>query len=124
MGADITAIHPGLSIATAVVRVFVVLSCICAFMNFGITRWNSRGPISEQLTRCSYEIYLIHMPIVILLQYSIMSINASAIVKFGIVATLSLFITITLARLIVTPFPRWSVAGLVTGFMVATMFIG
>lgn len=124
MGLDIKAIHPGLSIATAVIRVFLVLSCICAFMNFGKTRWNSRGPISEQLTRCSYEIYLIHLPIVILLQYSIMSINASAFVKFGIVASLSLFITITLARLIVTPFPRWSVVGLVTGFMVATVFIG
>jgi peptidoglycan/LPS O-acetylase OafA/YrhL len=124
IGADPTTIQPKLSSAIAVIRAFLVLFWICAFMNIGITRWNTQGPMGKLLTRCSYDIYLIHMPIVILLQYAIWSFNAPALVKFGIVATLSLGITIILTKLLVTPFPRWSVAGLFSGFMLATMFIG
>ncbi len=124
IGVDPTTIQPKLSIAIAGIRAFIVLFWICAFMNIGITRWNTQGAMGKLLTRCSYDIYLIHMPIVILLQYAVLSVNGSALVKFGMVATLSLGITITLTKLVVTPFPRWSAAGLVTGFMLATLFIG
>ncbi len=124
MAAAPSTIQPELSIAIAVIRTFLVLFWICAFMNIGITRWNTQGPMGKQLARCSYDIYLIHMPIVVLVQYAALSINASAFVKFGLVATLSLGITFTLTKLLVTPFPRWSVAGLVTGFMLATIIIG
>ncbi|MCP4114018.1 MAG: acyltransferase [Desulfobacteraceae bacterium] len=119
-----TAIQPKVSIAIGGIRAFLVIFWICVFMNIGITRWNTQGSMGKLLTQCSYDIYLIHMPIVVLLQYAVLSLNASVPVKFGLVATLALGITISLTKLLVTPFPRWSAAGLVTGFMLATILIG
>lgn len=124
MSSNPAIIQPPLAVATAVIRVFLVLSWIFAFMNFGATRWNSQGPVGKQLTFCSYEIYLIHLPIVVLLQYAMMPVNLSAFIKFGLVAVMSIVITVALARLLVTKLYRLSTAGLLAGFTLATFFIG
>lgn len=114
MGANKSMIQPVPSAAAGFIRVFLVISWIFAFMNFANTRWNSQGTVGRQFSLCSYELYLIHMPIVVLLQYAMMPVTASAFVKFGIVAVVSVGMTFAIARLFLTAFPKWSSARLFT----------
>lgn len=80
-------------------RTLVALSVTGFLVAFGQRYWNGPGRVSASLVASSYDIYLAHLPLVVVLQYLLARVSVSAIVKFGIVFLTSVLVCWGASRL-------------------------
>jgi len=84
---------------------------------------NHQSRFSQSLTANSYAMFIIHYPIVVLLQYLLLDLGAPAALKFLICAALAILTTWTISNFVIRPFPRAASAGLIVLFAGMSLFL-
>ncbi len=64
-----------------------VSMCIALLALFK-NRYNSQGPIAKALANNSFTVYLIHIPIIVFLQYLLIGVAIDPLIKFAIVGAI------------------------------------
>ena len=106
------------------IRAFLVFSAIMTLVALGKKYWQSNSGLNRLLATNSYTIYLIHLPIVYLIQLLLykwwdVSIN----LKFGIGSLIALVITCLFSEFVFCRYPRVSAAGVIGLFALLTVFL-
>ena len=114
---------PGLALAHGAVRTLAAFSALALLVNVALRRWNAPGRASGVLAGSSYDIYLLHMPVVVFLQTLLLAVGVSVYVKFGLAAVVGALICLALSRYLVRPHPRAAVGVLLVAFLAACAFI-
>ncbi len=101
--------------------------CLALFMLFLVSArgFNSTGSaISRFFSTHSYNIYLIHYGIVVILQYLLLSSPMSPYLKSPLIAVLALGASCALSYFVVKPYPRIFVLSVVTVTMIGWLTVG
>lgn len=97
-------------------RTFFGLAATGALVVFGQRYWNRSGGRSARLAAASYDIYLAHLPLVVVLQYWLASIAVSPFAKFAIVFLATLGSCYGASRLAARCRTIWVPAGTLAAF--------
>jgi peptidoglycan/LPS O-acetylase OafA/YrhL len=86
--------------------------------------WNRPDKINETLAANSYNIYLVHLPIVVVLQLLLVNLTGTpSLIKYGIVFSLSFPICYAISRYAIKPRPRLSVAAVAFISLLMVIFV-
>jgi len=108
----------GLALGWVLIRTFLVFTILLALIGFGIKFWNSPSKVNRRFAANSYNIYLLHMLFVIVVQLVLLKwFGISIFFKFGIVALFSILLSYLVSQYAVRPFPKLSVAGIIALFV-------
>jgi glucan biosynthesis protein C len=108
----------GLAIGWVLMRTFIVFTILLALISFGIKHWNSPSKYSRQLAANSYNIYLLHMLFVIVVQLLLLKwFGIPIFIKFGIVTLSTILLSYLISQYAIRPFPKLSVAGMIALFV-------
>jgi glucan biosynthesis protein C len=114
----------GLIIPYMFLRSFLRATFLIVFMSIAFRYWNRPHKISKTLAANSYNIYLVHLPIVVVLQLLLINLTGtSSLIKFGIVASLSFLMSYAISRYAIKPHPRLSIAAVVVIFLLMVIFV-
>ena len=103
----------GLQFAFAVLYPIWTLSFLGVFTAFSVRRWNRSTPFNRELAANSYNIYLVHYVFVMTLPLLLSNwSDGPVLVKFGIVALLTVLLSYGISRYMVKPYPRLVTIGL------------
>jgi peptidoglycan/LPS O-acetylase OafA/YrhL len=108
---------PGFLLAFSATRSFLCLAFIVTLTSYAVQYWNRPSPLNQKLAGLSYNIYMVHLIFVIILQ-ELLTLwpGGPPMAKAGIVLLLGLLISIGISSLI-KRFPRGFVAFLVALFV-------
>jgi glucans biosynthesis protein C len=110
------------AIAHAVLRSLSVLS----FLGFFITATQHRGNRSslawQNLHQCSYDIYIIHLPLVVICQLMLLSLPMASFAKFTISGLGPLVVSWALGRYFIEPYPVPAGGLLLTTFALSAFY--
>ncbi len=103
----------GLQIALVAIYPLWTFSFLGVFTAFASRRWNQATPLNRKLAANSYNMYLVHYVFVLTLPL-LLSVWAggTALVKFGIVALLTILLSYGVSYYAIKPYPRLVVIGL------------
>jgi glucans biosynthesis protein C len=105
-------------------RCFLLATFLIVFTSIAFRYWNRPHKINETLAANSYNIYLVHLPLVVVLQLLLVNlVGTSSLVKFGIVSSLSLLMSYAISRYAIKPHPRLSVAAVLVIFLLMVIFV-
>ena len=108
----------GLAIGYVLMRTFLVFTILLALISFGIKHWNRPSKFSHQLAANSYNIYLLHMLFVIVVQLLLLKwFVIPILIKFGIVTLSTILLSYLISQYAIRPFPKLSVAGMIALFV-------
>jgi glucan biosynthesis protein C len=108
----------GLALSWVFMRTVLVFTILLSLISFGIHQWHSPSKASRQLSANSYNIYLLHMIFVVVIQVLLLEwVSISIFIKFGIVTLTTIFISYLTSQYLIRPFPKISVAGMITLFV-------
>lgn len=111
----------GLALSWVLMRTFLVFTVLLALISFGIKYWNSPSKINRQLAANSYNIYLLHMFFVVVVQLLLLEwLSISIFIKFGIVTLSTIILNYLASQYAIRPFPKLSVAGMIALFVLLT----
>lgn len=111
----------GLALGWVLMRTLLVFTIVLALISFGIKHWNSPSKFSRQLAANSYNIYLLHMLFVIVVQLLLLKwYGISIFIKFGIAALSTIILSYLISQYAIRPFPKLSVAGMIALFVLLT----
>jgi site-specific recombinase XerD len=108
----------GLAIGYVLMRTFSVFTILLALISYGIKHWNRPSKFSRQLAANSYNIYLLHMLFVIVVQLLLLKwFGIPIFIKFAIVTLSTILLNYLISQYAIRPFPKLSVAGMITLFV-------
>ena len=108
----------GLALSWVFLRTVLVFTILLSLISFGIHHWHNPSKMSRQLSANSYNIYLLHMIFVVVFQLFLFELaSVSIFIKFGIVTLTTIFISYLTSQYLIRPFPKISVAGMITLFV-------
>ena len=111
----------GLALGWVLIRTFLVFSTLLALISLGLKYWNSPSKVSQQLAANSYNIYLLHMIFVVVVQLLLFEwFNISIFIKFGIVTLSAIILNYLISQYAIRPFPKLSIAGMIALFVLLT----
>jgi len=114
-------LSPGFLLLFAFIRSFLCLAFLVFLTSYAIKYWNHRSLFNQKLASHSYNIYLVHLIFVAVLQEIMMLWRGGLpMVKAGIIFLLSIIISIGISYLI-KRFPRGFVAFLIALFVLASV---
>jgi glucans biosynthesis protein C len=91
---DLTNPIPFWLIAThSVIRTFLVLAWLVFLISLTHRYWNRPSKLDQSLAANSYYIYLIHLPIVVILQFVFLEVDISIFIKFSVIVFLSILLS-------------------------------
>lgn len=106
-------------------RTFFCVWLLIAFSKSAAGKWNHASRISTRLAQNSYHIYIVHFLVVILLQLALSYWTGGfVLVKFGIVTTVSIAVSYGVSHYVIRPYPKRSIAGIYTVFILVLMLTG
>jgi hypothetical protein len=104
----------GLQLAFVVFYPLWTLSFLGMFTAFASRRWNNAGPLGKELAANSYNMYLVHYVFVMTLPLLLSAwTGGPVLVKFGIVALVTILLSFGISKYVIKPYPRLVVIGLV-----------
>jgi peptidoglycan/LPS O-acetylase OafA/YrhL len=113
----------GLALMHSGLRVFSALALLCFLLSAGL-RWGQRPTVTwRHLHPASYDIYLIHLPIVVIFQMIALYLPMPTGVKFLLVAFIGIIVSWCIGRIIIKPYPRLATSLLIAGFAAASLLI-
>jgi hypothetical protein len=113
----------GQALAHSSLRIFSALALLCFFLSAG-QRWGQRPTaIWRHLHPISYDIYLIHLPLVVIFQLTAIYLPIHIGLKFFLIGVLGAAVSWSLGRIFIKPYPLAAVGLLLTGFALASIFI-
>ena len=111
----------GLAFGWVLMRSLLVFTILLALISFGIKHWNSPSQFSRRLAVNSYNIYLLHILFVIVVQLLLLKwFDISIFIKFGIVALSAILTSYLISQYTIRPFPKLSVIGMIFLFVLLT----
>lgn len=106
------------------VRSYLCVTFLAAFTSWSVRHWNRPSNFHARLTANSYHIYIVHFLIVILLQLLMSGwTDGPVFIKFGIVTLASILFSYGISQYALRPYPRITVIGLYSIFIVMLMTI-
>ena len=84
---------------------FMCVSMCIALLAFFKNRFNSQSPIAKALANNSFTVYLIHLPIVIFLQYLLIGVSTDSLIKFVIVGALGVILSFAISHYVIRRLP-------------------
>lgn len=81
-----------------------VSMCIALLALFK-NRFNSQGPIVKALANNSFTVYLIHIPIIVLLQYMLIGVAIDPLIKFAIVGAIGVPLVFAISHYVIRRLP-------------------
>ena len=109
----------GFALSYVLMRTFLVFTILLALVSFGINHWHKPSKVSRQLSANSYNIYLIHMLFVIVIQLFMLEwVSISIFIKFGLVTLSSILFSYLISQYAIRPFPKISAAGIIFLFVI------
>jgi glucan biosynthesis protein C len=116
--------YSGLIITVMLLRSLLRETFLIVFASIAFRYCNRPHIINETLAANSYNIYLVHLPLVVVLQLFLVNlVGASSLVKFGIVSSLSLLMSYAISRYAIKPHPRLSVVAVLVLFLLMVIFV-
>jgi glucans biosynthesis protein C len=116
-------VSPILILSNAFLRTLVNL-CLAAFLcNFGLRRLNRKTRFNASLAASSYDVYLLHMPIVVFLEYLLLGAPVPVPAKLAIAAVAAALISWGLSEKLVRPRPVAAVSALLCLFICMCVFV-
>ncbi len=107
----------GMSLSFAGLRAFACLAYIGWFTTLTQSRLPKATPAHLSLYPASYDIFLIHLPIVVLLQWGALLLPLPAGARFVVISLAACLISWLLSRFLIQPRPRLAVVLLLAGFL-------
>jgi len=108
----------GLAVGYVLMRTFLAFTILLALISFGIKHWNNPSKFSRQLAENSYNIYLLHMLFVIVVQLLLLKwFGIPIFIKFGIVTLSTILLSYLISQYAIRPFPKLSIAGMIAIFV-------
>jgi hypothetical protein len=115
---------PGIEAIVVFLRIFLFFSILLALTSFGDKYWNNPSKIDKQLAANAYNIYLVHVIFILVIQLFFLNQGEVLIlVKLGIVTLFSMLLSYLTSQYILRPFPRLSVAIMIALFALLTVFL-
>jgi peptidoglycan/LPS O-acetylase OafA/YrhL len=109
----------GFALGYVLMRTFLVFTILLALISFGINHWHNPSKVSRQLSANSYNIYLLHMIFVVVIQLFLLQwASISIVFKFGLVTLSSILFSYLTSQYAIRPFPKISVAGILCLFVI------
>lgn len=106
------------------VRSFLCLSFLAAFTSWALRHWNRPSHFNALLASNSYYIYIIHFLVVIILQLILVGWSGGSIfIKFSIISFASIVISYGISQYAIKPYPRLSLTGIYTLFIIMLIII-
>ncbi len=112
-----------LAIAFAFSHSFLCLAFVGVLISLALRYWNRPSAIGQRLASNSYNIYLVHLPIVVAFQLLLASWQGPALVKFAIVAICSVLLSYGISRHVIKKSHLLAVIGLVVLFALMSILI-
>ncbi len=113
----------GLAIAFAFSHSFLCLAFVVVLISGTFRYWNRPSSIGQKLASNSYNIYLVHLPIVVALQLLLAGRQGPALVKFAIVAIGSVLLSYGISRYVIKKSRLLAVIGLVVLFALMSILV-
>ena len=105
-------------------RNLLTMSILSLSMALAVRYWNRPTKINRNLASNSYDMYITHYPIVIILQFALFFIpGITGLIKFGVVSTLSIIFTYLVSQFLMKPFPRIAAAAAFILLIIMFVFI-
>jgi len=77
---------------------FMCVSMCIALLALFKDRFNSQGPIAKALANNAFTVYLIHIPIIVLLQYMLIGVGIDPLIKFAIVGAMGVLLSFAISH--------------------------
>ncbi len=113
----------GLAIAFAFSHSFLCLAFVAVLISFARRYWNRPSTIGQRLASNSYNIYLVHLPIVVAFQLLLAGWRGPGLVKFAIVAIGSVLSSYGISKYVIRKSRLLAVIGLVVLFALMSILI-
>lgn len=108
----------GLALSWVLMHTFLVFTILLALISFGINHWHCPSKVSRQFSVNAYNIYLLHMLFVVVVQLLLLEwVSISIFIKFGIVTLSTILLSYLISQYAIKPFPKISVAGMIALFV-------
>jgi len=105
-------------------RSFLLATFLIVFTSIAFRYWNRPHKVNGTLAANSYNIYLVHLPLVVVFQFLLVNlVGTSSLMKFGIVSSLSFLLSYGISRYAIKPHPRLSIAAVVVIFLLMVIFV-
>ncbi|MBF0225310.1 MAG: acyltransferase family protein [Desulfobacterales bacterium] len=95
-----------LNFARSFSKSFTSLCYLCFFISLFQSKFNSQSKINQKITQNSFDMYIVHMPVVVIIQFYLSFFNLPILLKFFIV-----FISATFISYILSPNMRRNIYG-------------
>jgi glucan biosynthesis protein C len=84
---------------------FMCVSMIIALLGFFKKQFNSQSPIKKALADNTFTVYLIHIPIIVILQYMLIGVATDSLVKFAIVGAVGIPLVFSISHYVIRRLP-------------------
>lgn len=92
-----------------------IFSFVGLFLAFAYKHWNRETPLNRTLAVHSFDMYLVHYVFPMTLPLLLRDWSAPALVKFGVVAAVTVLGSYGISRFLLKPFPKAAVIGIAAG---------
>ncbi|HWR59921.1 MAG TPA: acyltransferase family protein [Thermodesulfovibrionales bacterium] len=111
------------SLAHGYFRAFLCLAYLGVFVSSGNQQWNRSANTPQSLAVSSYDIYLIHLPIVVIVQLVFLPLPVSIFLKGGFIAAFTVFLCWRLSSKVILPYPKAAAMALLGVFLIALLVV-
>ena len=116
--------NAGLIIMYMFLRSFLRATFLIVFTSIAFRYWNRPHKINETLAANSYNIYLLHLPLVVVLQLLLVNLAGTpSLIKFVIVFSSSFLMSYAISKYAIKPHPRLSIVAVVVIFLLMVIFV-
>ena len=84
---------------------FMCVSMCIALLALFKNRFNTQGPIAKALANNSFTVYLIHIPIIVFLQYMLIGVAIDPLIKFAIVGAIGVPTAFAISHYVIRRLP-------------------
>ncbi len=98
----------GLTLASLLGTIWEAFMCVSmciALLALFKNRFNSQGPLAKALANNSFTVYLIHIPIIVFLQYLLIGVAIDPLIKFAIVGTIGVLLAFAISHYVIRRLP-------------------
>ena len=118
--------HPapfGVALTHGLARTFFCIAIIGLLTSIGSRHWNRTTRLNRSLAASSYDIYLLHLPVVVILQLALLMVSLPIAIKFGVIFVTAVAVSWSLSASLVRPYPKLSSAALLAAFVLTGLVV-
>ena len=93
------------SLLGSIWEAFMCVSMCITLLSLFKNRFNSQGPFAKALANNSFTVYLIHIPVIVFLQYLLIGVAIDLLIKFAIVGTIGVTLAFAISHYMIRRLP-------------------